>query len=49
MLWVAEENPRARRFYELYGWTAETTRVEKFSPGAEVTEVRYRLSGLDRL
>ena len=24
VLWVAEENPRARRFYERYGWVAET-------------------------
>ena len=48
VLWVAEENPRARRFYELYGWTPETTRVEEVAPGARVSEVRYRLSGLDR-
>ena len=26
ILWVAEENPRARRFYERYGWVAESTR-----------------------
>ena len=48
VLWVAEENPRARRFYELYGWTPETTRVEEVAPGARIAEVRYRLSGLDR-
>ena len=48
ILWVAEENPRARRFYERYGWVAETTRVEEVVPGAEVPEVLYRLSGLDR-
>ena len=35
ILWVAEENPRARRFYERYGWVAETTRVEEVLPGAE--------------
>ena len=46
VLWVAEENPRARRFYELCGWTLETTRVEEIAPGAEVPLVRYRLSGL---
>ena len=48
VLWVAEENPRARRFYELYGWTPETTRIEEVAPGARISEVRYRLSGLDR-
>ena len=48
VLWVAEENPRARRFYELYGWTAEATRVEEVAPGARIAEVRYRLSSLDR-
>jgi len=47
ILWVAEENPRARSFYERYGWVAETTRVEEVVPGAEVPEVLYRLSGLD--
>jgi len=48
VLWVAEENPRARRFYERYGWVAETSRVEEVVPGAEIREVLYRLSGLDR-
>ena len=47
VLWVAEENPRARRFYELYGWVAETTRVVDVLPGATVSEVLYRLTGLD--
>ena len=47
VLWVAEENPRARRFYELYGWVAETTRVVDVLPGAPVSEVLYRLTGLD--
>jgi RimJ/RimL family protein N-acetyltransferase len=45
---VAEENPRARRFYERYGWVAESTRVEAVVPGAEVPEVLYRLSSLAR-
>ena len=48
ILWVAEENPWARRFYERYGWVAEHTRVEEVVPGAEVPEVLYRLSSLDR-
>ena len=43
ILWVAEENPRARRFYERYGWVAESTRVEEVVPGASVPEVLYRL------
>jgi GNAT superfamily N-acetyltransferase len=48
VLWVAEENPRARRFYERYGWIAEESRVDEVAPGAFVPEVRYRLSLLDR-
>ncbi len=48
ILWVAEANPRARRFYERYGWVAESTRVDEVVPGAPVREVLYRLSGLDR-
>ena len=48
ILWVADENPRARRFYELYGWTPETTRIEEVVPGTSILEVGYRLSGLDR-
>jgi len=47
VLWVAEENPRARRFYERYGWTADASRVEEVAPGAFILEVRYRLSGFD--
>ena len=34
VLWVAEDNPPTRRFYERYGWVAETTRVEEVVPGA---------------
>lgn len=48
VLWVAERNPRARSFYERYGWIAGTSRVEEVAPGAHVPEVLYRLSGLDR-
>jgi ribosomal protein S18 acetylase RimI-like enzyme len=41
VLWVLEANPRARRFYELGGWTLDGTRrpIEVF--GVEVPEVRY--------
>jgi ribosomal protein S18 acetylase RimI-like enzyme len=50
VLWVAEENPRARRFYERYGWALDGGRkVDEVAPGAVVAEVRYRLSGLERL
>ena len=48
VLWVAEDNPRARRFYERYGWTPETTRMAEVAPGATVSEVLYRLVLLDR-
>jgi ribosomal protein S18 acetylase RimI-like enzyme len=44
MLWVLESNARARRFYELAGWTADgATRVET-RPGFELHDVRYRKS-----
>jgi GNAT superfamily N-acetyltransferase len=47
LLWVLEDNPRARRFYEIAGWSTDgTTRpIEIF--GIPVPEVRYtkELSG----
>jgi GNAT superfamily N-acetyltransferase len=46
-LWVLEDNPRARRFYEREGWVVEDRRTEVVR-GVEVAEVRYRLSGLER-
>jgi GNAT superfamily N-acetyltransferase len=48
VLWVAKENPRARRFYELYGWKADRERIEEVVPGARIDEVLYRLDLLDR-
>lgn len=40
-LWVLENNPRARRFYEAAGWSSADVRpIEIF--GAEVPEIRYR-------
>jgi RimJ/RimL family protein N-acetyltransferase len=41
VLWVLEDNPRARRFYELAGWKPEGSKrpIEVF--GVEVPEVRY--------
>lgn len=42
ILWVLEDNPRARRFYEAAGWTLDGTcrPIEIF--GIELPEVRYR-------
>ena len=41
-LWVLEDNPRARRFYEREGWQLDgASRSEEFL-GVEVAEVRYR-------
>ena len=41
VLWVLAENPRARRFYELAGWTTDGTNrpIEVF--GVAVPEIRY--------
>ncbi len=42
-LWVLEDNPRTRVFYELAGWTADgTTKMDAFF-GMPVREVRYRI------
>ena len=48
ILWVATDNPRARRFYEREGWIVDGERVDDSIPGASVHETRYRLSGLKR-
>jgi GNAT superfamily N-acetyltransferase len=45
ILWVATDNPRARRFYEKGGWVIDATRTDVLR-GVEVPETRYRLSGL---
>jgi GNAT superfamily N-acetyltransferase len=44
ILWVLEDNPRARRFYEAAGWTLDGTRrpIEIF--GQQVPEIRYEKS-----
>ena len=44
ILWVLEDNPRARRFYEREGWALEGARKEDTFLGVTVAEVRYRLS-----
>ena len=43
LLWVLEDNPRARRFYERAGWRLDGGRLEGTHLGTEVTEVRYRI------
>lgn len=42
MLWVVEDNPRARRFYEREGWKAEGTRIAKVY-SVDIEEALYRL------
>ncbi|MGH3002076.1 MAG: GNAT family N-acetyltransferase [Gaiellaceae bacterium] len=41
-LWVLEENPRARRFYERGGWTPDGARKAEVRWGVRAPEVRYR-------
>lgn len=41
-LWVLEDNPRARRFYEREGWKLDGGRKTDEFLGVEVPEVRYR-------
>jgi GNAT superfamily N-acetyltransferase len=43
-VWVLEENPRARRFYEREGWILDGGRREEEMLGVTVAEVRYRIS-----
>ena len=42
-LWVLEDNPRARRFYEREGWELDGSRKEDEFLGVRVAEVRYRI------
>ena len=44
ILWVLEDNPRARRFYEREGWTLDGGRKEDEFLGLPVAEVRYRVT-----
>lgn len=41
-LWVLEENPRARRFYESFGWSPDGSRQLFERYGVRAPEVRYR-------
>jgi hypothetical protein len=38
----AEDNERARRFYESAGWRADGTAVEDTTGGASLNKLRYR-------
>jgi GNAT superfamily N-acetyltransferase len=50
VLWVLEDNPRARRFYEAAGWSTDGTTRPIELLGVEVPEVRYSksLRGIER-
>ena len=41
VLWVLDDNPRARRFYELAGWSLDGAGREIHIFGFDVAEVRY--------
>ena len=41
ILWVLEDNPRARRFYEAAGWSADGEKRPIEVMGVVVPEVRY--------
>jgi GNAT superfamily N-acetyltransferase len=41
-LWVLEDNPRARRFYERAGWTFDGGRKAEARWGVRAPEIRYR-------
>lgn len=43
-LWVLEDNPRARRFYEREGWILDGGRREEEFLGVTVVELRYHIS-----
>jgi RimJ/RimL family protein N-acetyltransferase len=42
LLWVLEDNPRARRFYERAGWAPDGVRKAEERLGVRAAEVRYR-------
>jgi len=43
VLWVLEDNPRTRRFYELAGWHADGGVMDGEWLGTVVRELRYRI------
>jgi GNAT superfamily N-acetyltransferase len=42
ILWVLDDNPRARRFYEIAGWHADGARSQFERRGFSAPQVRYR-------
>ena len=43
ILWVLDDNPRARRFYEKHGWSPDGTTKRGRHLDVENDEVRYRI------
>jgi ribosomal protein S18 acetylase RimI-like enzyme len=43
ILWVLEDNPRTRRFYELAGWSVDGGAKDEEWLGTLVRELRYRI------
>jgi len=43
-LWVMDTNVRARRFYEIAGWSTDGGEKDELFRGAPIHEVRYRRS-----
>jgi GNAT superfamily N-acetyltransferase len=43
VLWVLDDNPRARRFYEAAGWTTDGAAKDYQLLGTPVRVVRYRI------
>jgi RimJ/RimL family protein N-acetyltransferase len=44
ILWVLDDNPRARRFYEKHGWAPDGATKRGTHLGVDVDEVRYRIT-----
>jgi RimJ/RimL family protein N-acetyltransferase len=43
ILWVLRDNPRARRFYEKHGWSADGREKRGHHLGVDTDEVRYHI------
>lgn len=44
ILWVLEDNPRSRRFYERGGWALDSPPTEEIFLDRPVAVVRYRIA-----